>query len=72
MTRLAIVANRVSPTNRRLLEAARAFGLDALVLPPRVAERRLGAGDIALGRIEVLPTLDGPEPGLETLRALED
>ena len=72
MTRLAIVANRVSPTNRRLLEAARAFGLDALVLPPRVAERRLGAGDIALGRIDVLPTLDGPEPGLETLRALED
>ena len=72
MARLAIVANRVSPTNRRLLEAARAFGLDALVLPPHVAERRLGAGDIALGRIDVLPTLDGPEPGLETLRALED
>ena len=72
MARLAIVANTVSPTNRRLLEAARAFGLDALVLPPHAAERRLGAGDVALGRIDVLPTLDGPEPGFAALGALED
>jgi RimK family alpha-L-glutamate ligase len=72
MTRLAIVANTLSPTNRRLVEAAGALGLDALVLPPLVAERRLGPGDVALGRIDVRPTLDGPEPGLEALRALEE
>jgi RimK family alpha-L-glutamate ligase len=70
--RLAIVANTVTPNNRRLLEAARAFGLDALLLAPDIAERTLGAGDVALGRIDVLPTLDDPEPGLETLQALEE
>jgi RimK family alpha-L-glutamate ligase len=70
--RFAIVSNTVSPTNHRLIEAARAFGLDASVLPPRVAERRLRAGDVALGRIDVRPTLDGPEPGLEVLQALEE
>jgi RimK family alpha-L-glutamate ligase len=72
MTRLGIVASTLSPTNRKLLEAAHAFGLGALVLPPHVAERRLRAGDIALGRIDVLHTLDGPEQGLETLRGLEE
>jgi RimK family alpha-L-glutamate ligase len=70
--RLAIVANALSPTNRRLVLAARAAGLDTVFLPPRVAERTLGAGDVALGRIDVLPTLDGPEPGLQSLRALEE
>jgi hypothetical protein len=70
--RLAIVANTVTPTNRRLLEAADAFGVDALLLAPDIAERTLGAGDVAVGRIDVLPTLDGPEPGLESLRALEE
>jgi RimK family alpha-L-glutamate ligase len=70
--RLAIVSNTVSPTNCRLIEAARGFGLDASVLPPRAAEGRLRPGDIALGRIDVLPTLDGPEAGLETLQALEE
>ena len=70
--RLAVVANAVSPTNRRLVEAARTLGLNAVFLPPRLAERRVGAGDVALGRIDVRPTLDGPEPGLGSLRALED
>jgi RimK family alpha-L-glutamate ligase len=70
--RLAIVARTISRTNRRLLEAAAKLGLDALVLPPEEAARRLRAGDLALGRLDVLPTLDGPEPGLETLRRLEE
>jgi RimK family alpha-L-glutamate ligase len=72
MRRLAIVGSPMSPTNRRLLEAARALGLDAFVLPAREAARSLEAGDIALGRLDVLSTLDGPEPGLAALRALED
>src|SRR5262249_46433049 len=70
--RFAIVANTVSPTNRMLIEAARALGLDAAVLAPRAAERRLRVGDLALGRIDVRPTLDGPEPGLAHLQALDE
>jgi tetrahydromethanopterin:alpha-L-glutamate ligase len=70
--RLAIVARNGESTNRGLLEAAAALGLDALVLPPEQAAGRLRAGDLALGRLDVLPTLDGPEPGLETLRSLEE
>jgi RimK family alpha-L-glutamate ligase len=69
--RLAIVARNVDSTNRGLLEAAATLGFDALVLPPEEAARRLRTGDVALGRLDVLPTLDGPEPGLETLRRLE-
>jgi RimK family alpha-L-glutamate ligase len=71
MKRLTIVARNLSPTNRGLLEAAATLGLDAFVLAPESAARRIGAGDVALGRLDVLPTLDGPEPGLETLRSLE-
>jgi RimK family alpha-L-glutamate ligase len=72
MKRLAIVARNVTSTNRGLLEAAAALGLDALVVAPEEAARRLRAGDFALGRLDVLPTLDGPESGLETLRSLEE
>jgi tetrahydromethanopterin:alpha-L-glutamate ligase len=72
MRRLAIIARTLSPTNRALVDAASALGLDALVLPPGEAARRLGAGDVALGRLDVLPTLDGPEPGLGILRSLEE
>jgi RimK family alpha-L-glutamate ligase len=70
--RLAIVARTSGSTNRGLLEATAALGVNALVLPPEQAARRLRAGDVALGRIDVRPTLDGPEPGLEALRSLED
>lgn len=70
--RLAIVARGLKPTDCRLLEATRRLGLEALVLPPEEAGRRLGTGDVALGRLDVLPTLHGPEPGLEALRSLED
>jgi RimK family alpha-L-glutamate ligase len=72
MKRLAIVARNMTSTNRGLLEAAAALGLDALVVAPEEAARRLRDGDVALGRLDVLPTLDGPEAGLETLRGLEE
>jgi RimK family alpha-L-glutamate ligase len=70
--RLAIVAHSIKPTDCGLLEAAAKLGWDALVVPPQEAARRLGTGDVALGRLDVLPTVDGPEPGLEALRSLED
>lgn len=72
MQRLAIVASRVTQTNRQLIHAARARGIDAFVADAEEASTRLRAGDVAVGRLDVLPTLDGPEPGIETLRALEE
>ena len=72
MQRFVIVATSMTPTNRRLLEAARSLGMEVALLPPAEARQWLRPGDIALGRLDVLPTLDGPEGGLEDLRALED
>jgi RimK family alpha-L-glutamate ligase len=70
--RLVIVARNVNSTNRGLLVAARAFGLDAVVFTPEQAARSLQPGDVALGRLDVRPTLDGPERGLNKLRVLEE
>jgi RimK family alpha-L-glutamate ligase len=72
MERLAIIARRVTSTNRGLLAAAAKLGLDAFVLTPEHACRRLRRGDVALGRLDILPTLTGPEPGLNELRRLDE
>jgi len=60
MSTFAVVAHRVTPTNARL----------GLVLSPGQAVARLGPGDTALGRLDVLQTLDGVEPGLWALDRL--
>jgi ribosomal protein S6--L-glutamate ligase len=62
MALLAVVAHRLTPTNTRL----------GVVLPPGHAVARLTPGDVALGRLDVLPSLDGVEPGLSALERLED
>jgi [lysine-biosynthesis-protein LysW]--L-2-aminoadipate ligase len=69
--RFAVVASRVTPTNRRLIEAARALGVSASLVEPAEAFGRIRPGEIALGRLDVLRSLDGVEPGLGVLRQLE-
>lgn len=61
MSTFAIVAHRVTPTNNRL----------GSVLSPAQALARLSPGDVALGRLDVLASLDGVEPGLWALERLD-
>jgi RimK family alpha-L-glutamate ligase len=60
MSTFAVVAHRVTPTNTRL----------GPVLSPAQALTRLVPGDVALGRLDVLQTVDGIEPGLWALDRL--
>ena len=67
--RFALIACRPTPTNDALATAASA---DAAweSMTPQQALAALGAGDVALGRLDVLPTLDGVDDGLWALGAL--
>lgn len=57
-------------TSSALVEAWRAQGIEAELMTPADAASRLGAGDVALVRLDVLPTLDGVEPGLSRVSGL--
>jgi RimK family alpha-L-glutamate ligase len=65
------VAGALTPTNVSLLEAAREIGLDAALLPIEDVAGRARPGDLVLPRLDVLPTLDGIEPGLWLLDRCE-
>jgi RimK family alpha-L-glutamate ligase len=68
--RFALVAHRLSETNIEL--AARGWpGADSMLLPPQGALRHLRPGDVALNRLDVLPTLNGVEEGLWIVGRLE-
>ena len=68
--RFAVVSRRSSPTNDRLAAVA-CRGVRWQQLTPGRALRLLGPGDVALGRLDVLPTLDGVDDGLWALGGLE-
>lgn len=59
-------------TNAELAAAWRWLGLDARLVTPEEALERLEPGDVALGRLDVVQTLDGIEPGLDKLGALRE
>ena len=68
---IAIVANRATPTNVSL--ASHPWpGRRPLILSPRETLQRLRPGDVALGRLDVRPSLAGIEPGMPQLRQLEE
>lgn len=66
--RLFIAAGSPTPTNLGLAAAAERLGLDAAIVSPGDLHAAAAPGDVVLGRIDVLPTLDGPQPGLAALR----
>jgi RimK family alpha-L-glutamate ligase len=67
--RIAVVAQRRTETNARLA-ATRCRGIEWCCLTPSEALATLGPGDAALGRLDVLPTLDGVDDGLWSLGEL--
>jgi RimK family alpha-L-glutamate ligase len=70
-TGLVAVVGWPQTTNDDLVAAWRERGLDARLLEPARAIRELGAGDVAVGRFDVLATLDGVQPGLYALNVAE-
>ncbi|MBA2332068.1 MAG: RimK family alpha-L-glutamate ligase [Actinobacteria bacterium] len=66
---LALIAQRATPTNLALVEAA-PRGVDFRILAPTEALETVGPGDAVLGRLDVLDTLDGVDDGLWALGSL--
>jgi RimK family alpha-L-glutamate ligase len=68
--RIAVIAQRSTPTNEKL-SSQRAEGAFWLRLTPQEAVERLRAGDVAVGRLDVRPTVDGIDDGIWALGELE-
>ncbi len=59
-----VVGSPSNRTNLALVSAFAATGLSARVLVPEDVQREVRRGDLVLNRVDVRPTLDGPEEGL--------
>lgn len=66
---LALVARRWTPTNVALAAAAPPW-VDARIFTPEQAVAVLGSRDVAVGRLDVMETVDGVEDGLWALGTL--
>jgi [lysine-biosynthesis-protein LysW]--L-2-aminoadipate ligase len=66
-----LVARDLTETNELLLAGLRRHGVHAAFATPAVACRRARPQDVALGRLDVLPSLDGVDEGLWQLARLE-
>ena len=71
MVMIGVVAWRAGQSSGKLVTAWRARGLDAALVNPDEAENRLEAADVALVRLDIVPSLDACEPGLEVCGMLE-
>ena len=70
-SRVYIVGTPAHLTNRRLVPAWSRLGIEVELAPARAVRALVRPGDIVLGRLDALPTLDGVEPGLFDLFLLE-
>ncbi len=68
---VAVIGSDRNKTSLRLIDEWQVLGLSALLLPACAALEMLCPDDVALGRIDVLETVDGVEPGLLDLLLLE-
>jgi [lysine-biosynthesis-protein LysW]--L-2-aminoadipate ligase len=68
--KVGIIGAENNETNVDLVERWRSLGIDAWLLTPMEALAALTRGDVAIGRLDVLPTLDGIEDGLLELMEL--
>ena len=69
--RVLVAAADTNETSGELVDAWRERGFDAELVSPLRLRAALRAGDSVLARLDVLPTLDGVEPGLLELLLLE-
>ena len=68
---VTIVAHRHGATNAELVRTWRNLGINVLIATPEQAADCVLPGEAVLARLDVLETLDGIEPGLEVVEALE-
>lgn len=68
---IVAVVGWAQETNRRLVSSWTELGIRATLLSPFEAAARLRPCDVAIGRLDVLETLDGVQPGIEVLDVLE-
>ena len=69
--RMLVAADATNETSAALVEAWRERGLESALVPPLRLRAALHPDDSVLARLDVLPTLDGVEPGLLELLLLE-
>jgi RimK family alpha-L-glutamate ligase len=70
-TRVAVVGSDANETNREIVAAWRERGLVARLVPGPRALELVEPDELVLARLDVVPTLDGVEPGLLGLLLLE-
>jgi len=69
--RVAVLGTDASKTNVEITRAWCSFGIEAALVGPHEAEAWLQEGDTVLGRLDILPTVDGVQSGLLELLWLE-
>jgi glutamate carboxypeptidase len=69
--RVAVFGTDSSGTNAQIVEEWCALGIEAAIVGPAETAAWVRPGDVVLGRLDVLPTIDGVEPGLLELLWLE-